>query len=331
MHHAKMPFMIPFMGAWLVSLALGVSSAWMPLSDIPGLWIAGFWAVACISIWVFWRASKAFWRWWSCPVSFVPSDGFPTVRVRSSLAGSRLVFLMMIALAGMCFTWGAIPFSEAAQLLAGWRGRSIDLPEVQPSAEDDVPSEIALLPTGKVTRGQAAAVAAALREASGLKVWCFPHHELKGLEYDPSTGQLICESVIQPLFELAKVLPSPAPPHQHGLLLIVITDEDMRSRTLDWRFMLSTGFTDTLAIVSTARLKLALPLTETEAKRRVLERTQKLALRLIGLHVFKQSRDNDRNSLLGPTLRGIEDLDTAENKLRFDPLQMARQLKDTSR
>lgn len=324
MHHAKMPFMIPFVGSGAIALALGVSSAWMPDSGIPGLWIAGFWAAGCISAWVLFRVSAALWRWWTFPVSFASSDDVLPVQLRSASSGLRLASLILIALAGVCFTWGSIPFSEAAQLLSGWRGRSIDLPATIPTAEDDALSEIALLPTGEITREQVAAVAAALRKASGLRVGCFPHHELKGLDYDGSTGQLILESVAQPLFELAKVLPSPAPPHRHDLLLIVITNEDMRSRVLDWRFVLSTGFTDTLGIVSTARLKVGLPLTEQEANQRILERTQKLALRLVGLHVFKQSRDNDRKSLLGPTLRGIDDLDTAENKLRFDPRQLAQ-------
>lgn len=330
MHHAKMPHMIPFVASGLLVLTLGVSSTWMPESGVPGLWIAGFWAVAFISVWVLIRASMSLWHWWAAPVSFHSPASISPIQLRSSVTGSMLALLLLMSLAGVCFTWGAIPFSEAAQVLTGWRGRNIDLPAVRPVAEDDIPSEIALLPTGKITREQAAAVAAALREASGLRVWCFPHHDFKGLEYDGGTGQLILESVGQPLFELAKTLPSPAPPHRHDLLLIVLTDEDMRSRLIDWRFVLSTGFTDTLAIVSTARLKLALPLTEKEANQRMLERTQKLLLRLIGLHVFKQSRDHDRKSLLGPTLRGIDDLDTAESRLRFDPLQMAEQMKRSS-
>lgn len=318
--------MIPFVGCCAGALTLGVSSAWMPHSGVPGLWIAGFWAAACISAWVLFRVSASLWHWWVLPVSFVSSLDAVPVQHRSASSGTRLAILLFAALAGVGFTWASIPFSEAAQLLTGWRGRNIDLPAVTPTPEDDVPSEIALLPTGKVTREQTAAVAAALRKSSGLRVWSFPHHELKGLEYDAGTGQLILESVAQPLFELAKKLPAPAPPHNHQLLLIVITDEDMRSRVMDWRFVLSTGFADTLGIVSTARLKLALPLTEKEANQRILERTQKLALRLIGLQVFKQSRDDDRKSLLGPTLRGLDDLDSAENKLRFDPLQMAQKM-----
>jgi hypothetical protein len=306
-----------FFGFWALVTILGIVTPGVPPGGASPGDVVCFWglligsAVGCAALWPL--VSRGF----SQPVWFRPAEGAGLKRLRAPGASPVTLFSALACTVGVGFTAGTLPFSETTQYFAGWRGRTIALPEAPLAIEDSRPADIYLLPLGKLSQGAAAHLAAELRRETGLMIAALPPCELTGVDYDAQRRQIVAESLLPGLGARAAKLTLPPPPRPHGPLMLGLLDEDAYSRVNEWRFVLSLPFNQTLGVVCTRRLHLDLPLDDAEAQQRLALRTKKLILRMIAFHCFNESRSNDPRSLTGTTLRGVDDLDQREDHLRM--------------
>jgi hypothetical protein len=306
-----------FFGFWALVTVLGIITPGVqPGGASPGD-VVCFWglligsAAGCVALW------PLVYQGYSQPVWFRPAEGAELKRLRAPGASPVTLFSALACAVGVGFTAGTLPFSETAQFLAGWRGRTIALPEAPLAMEDSRPADIYLLPLGNFPSGAAAHLAAELRRETGLVIAALPSYEMTGVEYDSQRRQIVAESLMSTLAARASKLTLLPPPRPHGPLMLGLLADDAYSRVNDWRFVLSLPFNQNIGIVSTYRLHLDLPLDDAEAQQRLISRTKKLIFRMIAFHCFNEARSNDPRSLTGTTLRGVDDLDQREDHLRM--------------
>ena len=317
MHRVRPTGFLWFFGIWAVALAWGLASPKLNAGDVEPVLMVAFWILAFASISEGIRVIFQIYEWRKNPVVFDPGNGCETVKLytRDRLAKQVLVALLWATV--FAFTLGSLPFSKRAQLVAGLRQRTITFPETHLAAEDNQLADVLLLPVGRFPLGAAAALAADLRKESGMLVATLQPYDLPHIEFDEKRGQVVFESLQAPLLDRAKLISLPRGRRPHSPLLIALLADDMFSRNNDWRFMLSGGLTKTIAVVATGRLKLDLSWDDERAQAQLFSRTRKLILRLVALQIFDKPRDTERKSLIGLTLRGLEDLDGCEDHLRF--------------
>jgi hypothetical protein len=307
-----------FFAIWAALFGFALAWPLLPKSDLPNSFRPMFWLTAFVTPLILASAARGFAHWLRYPLTFDPGDGTPPRRLRSTRLALWLLMTFLIGLTGTVFTIGSLPFSPAARLLAGLRGRKIELPRGEVQTADLMLAEIYLQPIAPLTRETAAALAAQLRAETGLHIAALREQKFD-LSLNPQRNQIPVEKVATQLNQLGQKTPLPPPPLPHSPLMIALIEPDMYSENLPWKYAFSMGFGKTLGVVSAARVKNNLPMDDAAAQRLCFTRMKKLILRLIAQMVFSEPYGSDRRSLTGPVLRNLADLDLCEDHLPFSP------------
>lgn len=305
------------LGIWAGLAVLGILLPGVPPGGPEPILLFGYWLAAIGAALIGWAIVPTFWRWYSQPVLFRAAEGSEPHALPSSAVPPVPAFVAVVCCGVAAFLLGGLPFSPALQLAAGLRTRTITFQKSVPAPEDFRPADIYLLPVNRFPEAVAAHFAAELRRETGLLIAALPPLAATGIEFDKTRRQVVIESLAESVNKRASTLQLPSPPRPHAPLVVALFEEDSYSRMAEWRFVLSSSFTPATAAVCTARLNFALPLDDDEARRVLALRAKKLILRLIAFHCLGEPRTNDPQSLTGATLRGIEDLDRREDRIRI--------------